>query len=82
MLAVIFRMRYLINATHKAEYKNGAVRLKSRRKFRGVQLASAGVLFGSQNNIRFRTLEAIVPNHSFAKNDSSPADYLLLNLLN
>ena len=42
MLAVIFRMRYLINATHKAEYKNGAVRLKSRRKFRGVQLASAG----------------------------------------
>ena len=42
MLSVIFRMRYLINATHKAEYKNGAVRLKSRRKFRGVQLASAG----------------------------------------
>ena len=79
MLAVIFRMRYLINATHKAEYKNGAVRSKSRRKFRGVQLASAGVLFGSQNNIRFRTLEAI---HSFAKNHSSPADYLLLNLLN
>ena len=38
-----------------------------------------GVLFGSQNNIRFRTLEAIVPSHSFAKNHSSPAAYSLLN---
>ena len=42
MLAVIFRIRYLVNTTHKAKCKNGAVRLKSRRKFRGVQLASAG----------------------------------------
>ena len=38
-----------------------------------------GVLFVSQNNLRFRTLEAIVPSHSFAKNHSSPAAYLLLN---
>ena len=42
MLAVIFRMRYLVNTTHKAKCKNGAIRLKSKRKFRGVQLASAG----------------------------------------
>ena len=40
-----------------------------------------GVLFVSQNDIRFRTLEAIVPSHSFAKNHSSPADYILLNFL-
>ena len=38
-----------------------------------------GVLFVSQNNKDFRTLEAIVPSHSFAKNHSSPATYLLLN---
>ena len=38
-----------------------------------------GVLFVSQNNLRFRTLEAIVPSHSFAKNHSSPAAYSLLN---
>ena len=38
-----------------------------------------GVLFVSQNNKRFRTLEAIVPSHSFAKNHSSLADYPLLN---
>ena len=38
-----------------------------------------GVLFVSQNNLRFRTLEAIVPSHSFAKNHSSYADYSLLN---
>ena len=38
-----------------------------------------GVLFVSQNNLGFRTLEAIVPSHSFAKNHISYADYLLLN---
>ena len=37
------------------------------------------VLFVSQNNKGFRTLEAIVPSHSFAKNQSSPAAYSLLN---
>ena len=36
-----------------------------------------GVLFGSQNNLGFRTLEAIVPSHSFAKNHSSCTDCLL-----
>ena len=40
-----------------------------------------GVLFVSQSNIRFRTLEAIVPSHSFAKNHSSPAAYSLLNFI-
>ena len=40
-----------------------------------------GVLFVSQKNMRFRTLEAIVPNHSFAKNYSSYADYSLLNFI-
>ncbi len=40
-----------------------------------------GVLFVSQNNLRFRTLEAIVPSHSFAKNHSSPAASLLLNFM-
>ena len=40
-----------------------------------------GVLFVSQNNKRFRTLEALVPSHLFAKNHSSPAACLLLNLL-
>ena len=40
-----------------------------------------GVLFVSQNNLRFRTLEAIVPSHSFAKNHSSSAAYLLLNFI-
>ena len=38
-----------------------------------------GVLFGSQKNLRFRTLEAIVPSHSFAKNHSSLADYYFAN---
>ena len=38
-----------------------------------------GVLFVSQNDLCFRTLEAIVPSHSFAKNHSSPAAYSLLN---
>ena len=38
-----------------------------------------GVLFVSQKNILSRTLEAIVPSHSFAKNHSSYADYSLLN---
>ena len=36
-----------------------------------------GVLFGSQNNLGFRTLEVIVPSHSFAKNHSSFTDCLL-----
>ena len=40
-----------------------------------------GVLFVSQNNLGFRTLEAIVPDHSFAKNHSSYAAYLLLNFI-
>ena len=40
-----------------------------------------GVLFVSQNNLRFRTLEAIVPSHSFAKNHSSPAASLLLTFI-
>ena len=40
-----------------------------------------GVLFVSQKEICFRTLEAIAPNHSFAKNHSSPAAYLLLMLV-
>ena len=43
------------------------------------QIGLCGVLFVSQNNILFRTLEAIVPSHSFAKNHSSPAAYSLLN---
>ena len=36
-----------------------------------------GVLFVSQNNLLFRTLEAIVPSHSFAKIRSSLADLLM-----
>ena len=42
MLAVIFRSRYCVNASHVAKCKHEAVLLVARRKFRGVQLASAG----------------------------------------
>ena len=42
MLAVIFRSRYCVNAAHVAKCKYEAVLLVARRKFRGVQLASAG----------------------------------------
>ena len=42
MLAVIFRGRYFVNAAYVAVCKHEAVRLEARRKFRGVQLASAG----------------------------------------
>ena len=36
-----------------------------------------GVLFVSQNDFCFLTLEAIVPSHSFAKNHSSHDTYPL-----
>ena len=42
MLAVIFRNRYFVNTAHLAICKQEAVLLVARRKFRGVQLASAG----------------------------------------
>ena len=47
--------------------------------FVGYNCPLRGVLFVSQKNILSRTLEAIVLSHSFAKNHSSPAAYLLLN---
>ena len=81
MLAVIFRNRYFVNTAHLAICKQEAVLLVARRKFRGVQLASAGYYLSRKKNFRFRTLEAIVPSHSFAKNHSSPAAYLLLNFI-
>ena len=37
-----------------------------------------GVLFVSQKNILFRTLEAIAPSHSFAKTHSSLSVAILL----
>ena len=42
MLAVIFRRHYCVSATYIVEFVAEYVRLKARRKFRGVQLASAG----------------------------------------
>ena len=59
MLAVIFRIRYLVNTTHKAKCKNGAVRLKSRRKFRGVQLASAGYYLSRRTIFVFEPLRPL-----------------------
>ena len=41
-----------------------------------------GVLFVSQKNFLFRTLEAIVPSHSFAKTHSLLSVAILLNFVN
>ena len=42
MLAVIFRNRYCVSAAYIVEFANEDVLLEARRKFRGVQLTSAG----------------------------------------
>ena len=54
------------SAAHAAEFVQGAVPLGITQISWG-SIGLCGVLFGSQNNIHFRTLEAIVPIHSFAK---------------
>ncbi|MEE1193644.1 MAG: hypothetical protein U0K79_02465 [Phascolarctobacterium sp.] len=66
------------SAAHAAEFVQGAVPLGITQISWG-SIGLCGVLFVSQNNKGFRTLEAIVPSHSFAKNHSSPAAYSLLN---
>ena len=68
------------SATHAAEFVQGAVPLGITQISWGT-IGLCGVLFVSQNNLGFRTLEAIVPDHSFAKNHSSYAAYLLLNFM-
>ena len=82
MLAVIFSSESpnCASAAHAAEFVQGAVPL-------GITQISWGsiglceVLFVSQNNKGFRTLEAIVPSHSFAKTHSSLSAAILLNFL-
>ena len=66
------------SAAHAAEFVQGAVPLGI-TQISCAAIGLCGVLFVSQNNKGFRTLEAIVPSHSFAKNHSSPAAYSLLN---
>ena len=68
MLAVIFSSESpnCASAAHAAEFVQGAVPLGITQISWG-SIGLCGVLFGSQNNIHFRTLEAIVPIHSFAK---------------
>ena len=80
MLAVIFSSESpnCASAAHAAEFVQGAVPLGITQISWG-SIGLCGVLFVSQNNKGFRTLEAIVPSHSFAKNHSSPAAYSLLN---
>ena len=82
MLAVIFSSESpnCASAAHAAEFVQGAVPLGITQISWG-SIGLCGVLFDSQKNLRFRTLEAIVPSHSFAKNHSSPADCILLNFL-
>ena len=68
MLAEIFSSESpnCASAAHAAEFVQGAVPLGITQISWG-SIGLCGVLFGSQNNIHFRTLEAIVPIHSFAK---------------
>ena len=82
MLAVTFSSESpnCASATHAAEFVQGAVPLGITQISWG-SIGLCGVLFVLQNNIRIRTLEAIVTSHSFAKSHSSPAAYLLLSLL-
>ena len=54
------------SASHAAEFVQGAVPLGITQISWG-SIGLCGVLFVSQKNIGFRTLEAIVPDHSFAK---------------
>ena len=68
MLAVIFSSESpnCASAAHAAEFVQGAVPLGITQISWG-SIGLCGVLFGLQNNIGFRTLETIVPDHSFAK---------------
>ena len=78
MLAVIFSSESpnCASAAHAAEFVQGAVPLGITQISWG-SIGLCGVLFVSQNNLLFRTLEAIVPSHSFAKIRSSLADLLM-----
>ena len=62
MLAVTFSSESpnCASATHAAEFVQGAVPLGITQISWG-SIGLCGVLFVSQNNLRFRTLEAIVP---------------------
>ena len=62
MLAVIFSSESpnCASAPHAAEFVQGAVPLGITQISWG-SIGLCGVLFVSQNNLRFRTLEAIVP---------------------
>ena len=59
MLAVIFRSRYCVNAAHVAKCKHEAVLLVARRKFRGVQLASAGYYLSRRTIYVFEPLRPL-----------------------
>ena len=59
MLAVIFRSRYCVNASHVAKCKHEAVLLVARRKFRGVQLASAGYYLSRRTIYAFEPLRPL-----------------------
>ena len=59
MLAVIFRSRYCVNAAHVAKCKHEAVLLVARRKFRGVQLASAGYYLSRRTIYAFEPLRPL-----------------------
>ena len=51
----------------RRKYNNHSTQKNFLTQISWGSIGLCGVLFGSQNNIHFRTLEAIVPIHSFAK---------------
>ena len=59
MLAVIFRRHYCVSATYIVEFVAEYVRLKARRKFRGVQLASAGYYLSRRTICAFEPLRPL-----------------------
>ena len=76
MKYVISNMKY-VTSNMKCVIGNQLVRGDFLTQISWGTIGLCGVLFGSQNNLGFRTLEAIVPSHSFAKNHSSFTDCLL-----
>ena len=51
----------------RRKYNNHSTQKNLSTQISWGSIGLCGVLVGSQNNIHFRTLEAIVPIHSFAK---------------
>ena len=51
----------------RRKYNNHSVQKNFFTQISWGSIGLCGVLFGLQNNIGFRTIEAIVPDHSFAK---------------